>query len=140
MRIVTKTLTISPNRIRRSSRMAAGVDLPKSRIVAAFKFPPNLSMKHEEELRKRAISKEFALASGIRTAADSAGSRSSAEPRWRIRRASTAAMPPCGKSASPLVECSQNITAETIEPDQLRLPRDSQGSSSHRNMLDVIRH
>ncbi len=70
MRIVAEILTISPNRIRRSSRMAVGAALPKSRIVSAFKFPPSLSTKHEEELRKRAISKEFALASGIRTAAD----------------------------------------------------------------------
>ncbi len=36
------------------------------------KFPPSLSAKHEGELRKRAISKEFALASGVRTAADKA--------------------------------------------------------------------
>jgi hypothetical protein len=42
----------------------------KLRAVSPFKFPPSLSAKHEEELRKRAISKEFALASGIRTAAD----------------------------------------------------------------------
>jgi hypothetical protein len=38
--------------------MAAGAALTKSRIVSAFKFPPSLSNKHEEELRKRAISKE----------------------------------------------------------------------------------
>jgi archaellum biogenesis ATPase FlaH len=42
----------------------------KPRVVSPFKFPPSLSPKHEEELRKRAISKEFALASGVRTAAD----------------------------------------------------------------------
>ena len=41
-----------------------------SRVVSAFRFPPSLSAKHEEELRKRGISKEFALASGVRTAAD----------------------------------------------------------------------
>lgn len=50
--------------------MAAGAALPKSRIVSTFKLPPSLSTKHEEELHKRAISKEFALGSGIRTAAD----------------------------------------------------------------------
>ena len=38
--------------------------------MSPFRFPPSLSQKHEEELRKRAISKEFALASGVRTAAD----------------------------------------------------------------------
>src|SRR5512136_3151864 len=40
------------------------------RASSPFRFPPSLSARHEEELRKRAISKEFALASGIRTAAD----------------------------------------------------------------------
>ena len=47
--------------------MAAGAALEKTkpRVVSAFKFPPSLSAKHEEELRKRAITKEFALASGI---------------------------------------------------------------------------
>ena len=33
------------------------------RAVSPFRFPPSLSSKHEEELRKRAISREFALAS-----------------------------------------------------------------------------
>ena len=42
----------------------------KPRVVSPFRFPPSLSAKHEEELRKRAISREFALASGVRTAAD----------------------------------------------------------------------
>lgn len=42
----------------------------KPRAVSPFRFPPSLSAKHEEELRKRAISKEFALASGVRSAAD----------------------------------------------------------------------
>jgi hypothetical protein len=42
----------------------------KPRAVSPFRFPPSLSSKHEEELRKRAISKEFALASGVRSAAD----------------------------------------------------------------------
>ena len=40
------------------------------RAVSPFKFSPSLSPKHEEELRKRAISREFALASGVRTAGD----------------------------------------------------------------------
>jgi hypothetical protein len=40
------------------------------RAVSPFRFPPSLSVRHEEELRKRGISKEFALASGVRTAAD----------------------------------------------------------------------
>jgi hypothetical protein len=40
------------------------------RIVSPFRFPPSLSSKHEEELRKRGIAKEFAMASGVRTAAD----------------------------------------------------------------------
>jgi len=35
-----------------------------------FKFPASLESKHVEVLRARAISKEFALASGLRTAAD----------------------------------------------------------------------
>jgi hypothetical protein len=42
----------------------------KPRAVSPFRFPPSLSAKHEEELRKRAISKEFALGSGVRSAAD----------------------------------------------------------------------
>ena len=42
----------------------------KSQPVSPFRFPPTLSAKHEEELRKRAISREIALASGVRTAAD----------------------------------------------------------------------
>jgi len=42
----------------------------KPRPVSPFRFPPSLSARHEEELRKRAISREFALASGVRTAAD----------------------------------------------------------------------
>lgn len=36
----------------------------------AWKFPPDLSSRHIEELKKRAISRDFALASGIRTIAD----------------------------------------------------------------------
>ena len=40
------------------------------RPVSPFRFPPSLSAQHEEELRKRAISKEFALASGVRSAYD----------------------------------------------------------------------
>jgi len=39
-------------------------------MVSPFKFRPSLEPRHEEELKKRAISKEFALASGVRTAAD----------------------------------------------------------------------
>jgi hypothetical protein len=35
-----------------------------------FKFPPTLEPKHIEAFNKRGISKEFALASGVRTAAD----------------------------------------------------------------------
>jgi len=35
-----------------------------------FHFPPSLEPKHVEVLKARAISKEFALASGVRTAAD----------------------------------------------------------------------
>jgi len=42
----------------------------KPRVVSPFRFPPSLSAQHEEELRKRGISREFALASGVRTAAD----------------------------------------------------------------------
>jgi hypothetical protein len=42
----------------------------RPRAVSPFKFPPSLSARHEEELRKRGISREFALASGVRTAAD----------------------------------------------------------------------
>ena len=42
----------------------------KPRIVSPFRFPPSLIPMHEEELRKRGISREFALASGVRTAAD----------------------------------------------------------------------
>ena len=52
--------------------MAAGI-APESkspRAVSPFRFPPSLSAKHEEELRKRGISREFALASGVRSAAD----------------------------------------------------------------------
>jgi hypothetical protein len=64
--------------------MASGAALPKSRIVSAFKFPPSLSMTHEEELRQRAISKEFALASGVRTAADN-----------ELRELNSQASPPC---------------------------------------------
>jgi len=41
-----------------------------SRVVSVFRFPPSLSARHEEELRKRGIGREFALASGVRTAAD----------------------------------------------------------------------
>jgi hypothetical protein len=52
--------------------MAADDALEKNKLraVSPFKFPPSLSAKHEEELRKRGISREFALASGVRTAAD----------------------------------------------------------------------
>jgi len=39
-------------------------------VIAAFKFPPSLEPKHVEILKTRAIPKEFALASGVRTAAD----------------------------------------------------------------------
>jgi hypothetical protein len=42
----------------------------KRRAVSPFKFPAGLSARHEEELRKRAISSEFALASGVRSACD----------------------------------------------------------------------
>ncbi len=49
-----------------ASNGAAG----KLRAVSPFRFPPSLSPRHEEELRKRAISREFALASGVRTGAD----------------------------------------------------------------------
>ncbi|MBN2321958.1 MAG: hypothetical protein JXR49_22975 [Acidobacteria bacterium] len=42
----------------------------RSRAVSPFRFPPSLFAKHEEELRKRAITSEFALASGVRTACD----------------------------------------------------------------------
>ena len=49
----------------------SGVELDRRiRAVSPFKFPPSLSARHEEELRKRGIGKEFALASGVRTAAD----------------------------------------------------------------------
>jgi hypothetical protein len=50
---------------------SAGIEADrKARAISPFKFPPSLSAKHEEELRKRAISKEFALESGVRSAAD----------------------------------------------------------------------
>lgn len=39
-------------------------------VITAFKFPPSLEPKHVEILKARAVSKEFALASGVRTAAD----------------------------------------------------------------------
>ncbi len=38
--------------------------------ASAFKFPASLSVRHIEELKKRGISPEFAIASGVRTAAD----------------------------------------------------------------------
>lgn len=38
--------------------------------MSPFRFPSSLSVRHEEELRKREISSELALASGVRTAAD----------------------------------------------------------------------
>jgi hypothetical protein len=38
--------------------------------ASPFHFAPSLSAKDEEELRKRAISNEFALAFGVRSAAD----------------------------------------------------------------------
>jgi hypothetical protein len=52
--------------------MASGIVLEneKDRAVSPFRFPPSLSVQHEEELRKRGISKEFALASGVRSAYD----------------------------------------------------------------------
>jgi hypothetical protein len=48
----------------------AAPERSRQRAESFFKFPPSLSAKHEEELRKRGISKEFALASGVRSAAD----------------------------------------------------------------------
>jgi hypothetical protein len=53
-----------------SSRKAAAEADRNPWVVSVFRFPPSLSAKHEEELRKRGISKEFALASGVRMAAD----------------------------------------------------------------------
>jgi hypothetical protein len=38
--------------------------------AAPFEFPPSLQPKHIEELRKRGISPEFAIASSVRSAAD----------------------------------------------------------------------
>lgn len=38
--------------------------------MSPFRFSPSLIPRHEEELKKRGISKEFALASSVRTAAD----------------------------------------------------------------------
>ncbi len=48
----------------------AAIEKTKPRVLSPFKFPASLSARHEEELRKRAISPEFALASGVRSAAD----------------------------------------------------------------------
>jgi len=39
-------------------------------VKTPFRFPASLSSRHVEELEKRAISREFALQSGVRTAAD----------------------------------------------------------------------
>jgi len=52
--------------------MAVDVALEKNKLrtVSPFKFLPSLSAKHEEELRKRGINREFALAAGVRTTAD----------------------------------------------------------------------
>ncbi len=38
--------------------------------VPAFQFPPSLIERHIEELKKRGITPEFAISSGVRTAAD----------------------------------------------------------------------
>ena len=43
---------------------------PVAGTTSPFTHPPSLQPRHVEELKKRAISKEFALASGVRTAAD----------------------------------------------------------------------
>jgi len=50
--------------------MTATAERPLDTQNSRFQFPPTLSAKHVGELEKRSISKDFALASCVRTAAD----------------------------------------------------------------------